>query len=228
MAKFLTTLGSQAEIENIIDNARNRLVVISPYIRIQETLLQSLKAADRRSVKIVLVYGKDELKPETKSQLEQLSNLSLYFLENLHAKCFFNEESMVITSLNLYESAEGNNREMGVLISRKEDEDCFKDAVKEASVIVSSAAKVELGKPKVRTQSKTKRSTSGGTGGYCIRCKTLIPLNPDQPLCRDCYDEWAEWENPDYEEKFCHTCGKPTPTTIEKPLCHHCYAVLFG
>lgn len=218
MAKFLTTRGTTSEIENIINNAKNWLVLISPYVKIARTLFQSLKDANRRKVKIRLVYGKRELNPDVRSQLEQLDNLSLYFLENLHAKCFFNEECMVITSLNLYDFSEQKNREMGVLISKKDDENVFKDAANEAKVIVTSSTKEDLRRPRggyhrYRTKQK----------GYCIKCRIPIPYDLDRPYCRDCFSEWVVWENPDYEESYCHTCGQPEPTSMVRPQCYSCY-----
>ena len=66
-----------------------------------------------------------------RSQLEQLDNLSLRFLNKLHAKCFFNEDNMVITSMNLYDFSE-QNIEMGVLINKQDEAELFNAAVIEA------------------------------------------------------------------------------------------------
>ena len=229
MAKFLTTRGVSYEIENIIKNANRFLVLISPYVSIPETLLQSLKDADRRKVKIALVYGKRELDYDVRSQLEQLDNLLLYFLENLHAKCYYNENHMVITSLNLLDYSEQNNREMGILVSVAEDKDVFEDAYKEAQLIIHSSTKYDLRRSTIRERPKDTYSHKAGTGGgHCLRCQTGIPFNLDKPLCPNCYSKWSEYKNPDYQEKYCHRCGAPALTTIDKPLCHRCFKILFG
>ncbi len=144
MAEFLTTQGTSYYIEDIIRKAKNKLVLISPFLQISKTLFERLKDADRQNVKITLIYGKDELKPDEKKKLQELRNLSLYFFENLHAKCFFNEESMVITSMNMYEFSEKTNREMGVLIRAKGDEKVYNEAVKETDSILASAKKDSL------------------------------------------------------------------------------------
>ncbi|MFC2002989.1 4Fe-4S dicluster domain-containing protein [Chloroflexota bacterium] len=34
-----------------------------------------------------------------------------------------------------------------------------------------------------------------------------------------------KYEDPDYEEKYCHLCGKNTATTIEYPFCRPCYNI---
>ena len=218
MAEFLTTKGAGYQIENIIKNAKNRLVLISPYLQLSETLFQTLKDADRRKVRITLVYEKGELKPDERSQLEKLDNLSLYFLENLHAKCFFNEENMVITSMNLYDFSEQKNREMGVLIDTKEDENAFRDAVKEAKLIIDSSRKHDL--RRLRGDYYYHRNKQKG---YCIRCGKDITYDLNKPLCPDCFSVWVQYRDPYYEERYCHTCGKPELTTIEKPSCYSCY-----
>ncbi len=242
MAKFLTTQGTSYYIEEIIRNAKKELVLISPFLQLSKTFFERIKDADQQNVKICVIYGKDELKPEEKTQLRQLKNLVLYYFENLHAKCYFNEATMVITSMNMYEFSEKKNREMGILISAKEDKSIFDDAFKEAWSIIHSAEEdglrrssfskvVKEPKPIADTvikQGRTKRvSYSHGTNarqqGFCIRCGKPIPADLDKPLCRDCYKEWAEWENRDFEEKVCHWCGKPAPTTMDKPLCRSCY-----
>lgn len=223
MAKFLTTARAVAEVEDIIKKAKKALTLISPYVQIPETLFQGLKGADRRGVKIVLVYGKRALKPEERDRLQPLTNLSLYFLENLHAKCYFNEEHMVITSLNLFEASR-ENREMGVLISAILDTDLWRDAQDETKTIVDSATKEDL---KSSGFNEAPRATTyeptGQTNLFCIRCRQPILLDPDKPLCRTCYDVWKEYENPEYPEVYCLACGKNEETSMLKPLCRSCY-----
>ena len=218
MAEFLTTQGTSYHIENIITNAKNKLVLISPYLQLSKTLFERLRDADKRKVKITLVYGKDKLKAGERNQLGQLDNLSLYFLENLHAKCFFNEEYMVITSMNMYEFSEKNNREMGVLISAKNDENAFREAVREAKSIVDASPKHDL-----RVVNGVITSSQKGKKGCCIRCGTKISYDIDAPYCRDCFTEWVIWKNQDYEESYCHTCGSPALTTMLKTQCYSCY-----
>lgn len=141
MAEFLTTHATAANIENIILNARQKLVLVSPYLQLSRAFFDRLKDSDERGVKIVLVYGKHQLKPNERNQLEKLKNLSLFFCENLHAKCYFNEDNMVITSMNMLEFSEKTNREMGVLAKRQDDAGIFKDAVREVQSIVRASVK---------------------------------------------------------------------------------------
>jgi len=229
MAKFLTTRGTASQIENIINSARKRLVLISPFNRIPETLFQCIQNTDRKNVSIIIVYGKSELKQEVISQLEQLKNLSLYFYRDLHAKCFFNEDSMVITSMNLYDYAELHNKEMGVLITVEDDKSLYDEAIKEVERIVNFSERVDL-----RNASNQRRLTTPAPSvstqpvratlkGYCINCGKSIPYDFFKPYCPNCYKTWKKWEDPDWEEDYCHGCSRKWRTTIEYPLCLACW-----
>ena len=59
--------------------------------------------------------------------------------------------------------------------------------------------------------------------GFCIRCKVEIKLNPQAPYCYSCYTVWKRFENPAYQEKICHICGKDHESTMIKPACLDCY-----
>ncbi len=74
MAEFLTTNGTSYHLEKIIIEARKKLTLISPYLKISQTLHERLKDCSARGVSITIIYGKDELKPNEKSSLSKLEN----------------------------------------------------------------------------------------------------------------------------------------------------------
>ena len=114
MVAFLNTSKAYAEIEEIIDKATTKVYLISPYIRFPKPLLERLKYKDGQGIKTILVCrekdSNKDLGAQVRSDLKQLRNLELHFDDDLHTKCFINQESMVITSLNLLESSERKNR----------------------------------------------------------------------------------------------------------------------
>lgn len=189
MAQFLTTNGTSYHIENIIIGAKKELVLLSPYLQLSKTFFERLKDASLNDVKITVIYGKDELKPNEKNSLAELKNISLFFFENLHAKCYFNESEMVITSMNMYEFSEKNNREMGVHLSREVDKDLYEKARAEAQSVKQSSEEIELVKKNRAYNSLNKNIKS--KRGYCIRCEDRIPFDPRRPLCDECYSIWA-------------------------------------
>ena len=230
MAKFLTTSGTSYYIERTIIDAKKKLVLVSPYLQISKTFLERLNDASNKGVQIKIIYGKDELKPNEKNSLAKIDNIELFFFENLHAKCYLNESAMVITSMNMYEFSEKNNREMGVFITKKEDVELFQDAINEVGSIIQSSEEIILAK----TERKLKRTNLQSistidsneketTEGYCIRCETRKTYNTDYPYCTDCFKVWVQYENPDFEENVCHCCGEFSNTTMNKPECYDCY-----
>lgn len=141
MAKFLTTVGNSFYIEQIILNAEKNLTLVTPYLNLSKNLIDRLTDADRENIMITLIYGKNELNLKEKKKIESLKNLELYFCENLHAKCYHNEDSLIITSMNLYEFSERNNREMGILIEKSSDLKIYDDTLKEIESIKNSSSK---------------------------------------------------------------------------------------
>lgn len=79
MAEFLTTNGTSYHIENIIIGAEKKLVLVSPYLQISKTFYERLKDASKKNVKIKIIFGKDELKPNEKNSLAELKNLELLY-----------------------------------------------------------------------------------------------------------------------------------------------------
>jgi phosphatidylserine/phosphatidylglycerophosphate/cardiolipin synthase-like enzyme len=139
VAEFLTTHGIAYHIEGVIRECKQRLILISPYIQLSDQLYQRLVEADRRGVRTIVVHGKERLRPEVLRKLDDLANERVFYCENLHAKCYCNEDSLVISSMNLYEFSEKNNREMGIIIRRETDLELFRSAMKEVQSIVTSS-----------------------------------------------------------------------------------------
>ena len=116
MAKYLRTSGISAGIEDLIREARERLYIISPYLKLSDNIKEHLNDKEREKAEVRIIFGKQELNPTEMSYLQNLKYVRLYFSKNLHAKCYLNERKMIITSMNLYEFSQQNNREMGILI----------------------------------------------------------------------------------------------------------------
>jgi len=230
MAKFLTTKKAVSEIEDLIKEAEDTLYLISPYLKLDKSFKELLQFRNSK-VKIThIIFGKQELKPEEMKFLTSLQFVNLLFKEDLHAKCYLNENKMIITSLNLYDFSMVNNREMGILIERNNanDAELYDEAMKEVDFIYQTSEKFEISSSKLRTTEKKqvakKVPTFASSGkAFCIRCKTKIRLDPMTPYCKKCYSSWKKYENPEYKEKYCHVCGKDNHSSFLKPTCYPCY-----
>ena len=199
------------------------IVIVSPYLKVSSILIERLREASTRGSRVVLVYGKCDLSAEMEEAFDSIPKLEKFFHPNLHAKCYLNERRAIITSMNLHEYSESKNREMGVSFDKDSDGKLYSDArVEVISIIKASTAEKKALQPRVM---KPRQSTIKKTKhqGYCIRCGKPIPFNPDRPYCRDCFEIWAQFENPEYEESVCHSCGEFYPVNMLRPLCRSCF-----
>ena len=243
MAKFINTRKAVSEIEDLIRTAGEHLYLVSPYLKLSKDFRQLLEYRNSKERITTVIFGKQELKPDEMRFLQGLRWVSLKFNEDLHAKCYANDDKMIITSLNLYEFSMNNNKEMGVLIDRNDPADAqlFKDAMDEVSFIQTTsqtfdfvAQRVEppvrAGEPPPRASAPqaeraallkaSERVVSAKPNGYCIRTGVEIPFNIEKPLSYDAYKRWSAYKDPEYAEKFCHFSGEPSrgETSVSRPI----------
>ena len=149
MAKFLNTSATNYFLEELIKSASERLVLISPFLKLNDRIKELLDDKNRLKIDVRIVYGKNELQLDEINWLKELSFIRTSFCKNLHAKCYLNEESCIITSLNLYEFSQVNNNEMGVSLSRSEDADLYREAYEEAQRIIRISDEIRMSMEKV-------------------------------------------------------------------------------
>jgi phosphatidylserine/phosphatidylglycerophosphate/cardiolipin synthase-like enzyme len=156
MAKFLNTSATNYFLEELIKNAKDRLILVSPFLKLNDRVKELLSDKNRLKIDVRIVYGKSELQPAELAWLQELTYIRTSFCRNLHAKCYLNEELCIITSLNLYEFSQVNNNEMGVLIRRAEDSELYREAYEEAQRIIRVSEEVRISLERVSQDADTK------------------------------------------------------------------------
>ena len=164
MAKFLNTSATNYFLEELIKDAKDRLILISPFLKLNDRMKELLADKNRLKIDVRIVYGKSELQPEEINWLKELTYIRTSFCKNLHAKCYLNEELCIITSLNLYEFSQVNNNEMGVLIRRSDDADLYKDAYEEAQRIIRISDEVRISLERVSNETEKKQEAEESSG----------------------------------------------------------------
>lgn len=230
MAQFLDTTGISYHLEQIIKKANKQLIIISPYLKINNRIKQLLEDKNMLKIDIRVIYGKNELQPQENNWLKSMTSIRTSYCENLHAKCYMNESEALITSMNLYEFSQSNNNEMGIYIKQNEDAQLYKDIDEEASRLIRISDEIQVSVQKIKKEepkqesSKTKTSPAKkANGGHCIRCNDDIKLDINAPLCKPCYTTWNKHADVDYGEKFCLVCGNDHKSSFAKPVCYSCF-----
>ena len=210
MAKLLENTSISDHLQQLIDQANETLVLISPYLKINDQLRNSLEDRNRMKIDIRIVYSKNELQPEHISRMRELSFIRTSHCDNLHAKCYLNESEAIITSMNLHEYSQVTNEEMGIYVTKKDDPQLYDD-------IYQSAQRL------LRISTEDEALVDNGEKGYCLRCGIAIEFNLQSPYCDVHYKSWTRFKNRNFQEKFCHLCGKEYPASVARPLCLDCY-----
>jgi hypothetical protein len=159
MAKFLSGSALNAALEKILDTAQERLILISPYIKLHNRVKSALTAHQKNpSLEIVVVFGKNEdnvSKSMSRSEVDffcDFPNIKVLYAEHLHAKYYANELDALITSMNLYEYSQNQNIEAGILMEYKilgsnsldyDASDFFQRVIDQAKIVFQSVPEFE-------------------------------------------------------------------------------------
>jgi phosphatidylserine/phosphatidylglycerophosphate/cardiolipin synthase-like enzyme len=225
MAKFLDTTGVSYHLQQLINKANEKLVIISPYLKINDRIKQSLEDKNRMKIDIRVVYGKNELQPDENNWLKSMTSVRSSFCKDLHAKCYLNENEAILTSMNLYEFSQVNNNEMGIYVDKAMDPELYKDIYEEAQRLIRISDEIIISVEKAPSKEKLaskpeSKTSSNNKNGFCIRTGVEIPFNVEKPMSYDAFKSWNKYGDTEYPEKFCHFSGELSngETSVSRPI----------
>ncbi|MBB1286932.1 hypothetical protein HRH25_21295 [Flavisolibacter sp. BT320] len=110
-----------AEIEDLIRKAKNKLILISPFIDLDAKIVDALnEKKGLHNFELHVLFGKNEnnylrsIKRDSLEFFKQFPNVEIRYNERLHAKFYQNDFDYIVTSLNLYDYSLNNNIEVGI------------------------------------------------------------------------------------------------------------------
>jgi hypothetical protein len=122
MAKFLNRFQATDSLNQLISEADRQLILISPYIKLNNYLKEVLNTQKSRpELELIIVYGKNEedkrksISDEDYEFFKSFSNISIRYHKRLHAKIYTNDYQCLITSMNLHNYSLNENIETGIL-----------------------------------------------------------------------------------------------------------------
>lgn len=239
----------EAAILGVLRAAQDHAILVSPYNKFWSHLRDEIQIAQRRGVRVILIYRTGEDGPD----IEWLgaNGAMVYAVDRLHAKLFMNESTVIMTSMNLLETSSKNSKEvalqvtdpaaaselrayvrnrlipLGIKVHPAPAKSKAVQAWENISKAIAGAVNEQTpqrprptGRP-LKRQVREARPAHGG--GFCIRCAERIRFDPARPLCDKDFVIWNRYADRSYIEKCCHRCGKPNDTCYEKPLCYSCF-----
>ena len=108
------------KISTLFLEARSKIIIVSPYIKISEwkKMLINLERCQSKGIEIDCYYRDVN---DTDLRILERLDMNLYQIEGLHAKLFFNESQVIVSSMNLYEYSDINSIDIGMLYQREEE-----------------------------------------------------------------------------------------------------------
>ena len=154
MAKFLNTSAANYYLEEVIRLASDRLILLTPILKLNDRVKELLEDKNARRIEVQIAFEHNQLLPEEVNWLRGLSFVRTSFCRNLHAQCYLNEQFCIVSSLSLHELSHIKTTEIGVLVSKEEDEELFQGLADEAERIVRISEEVRMRFEKVRRMSE--------------------------------------------------------------------------
>ena len=149
MVEFLDTNATSSEISKMISQSKEKLYLVSPYLQMSDKIKILIQQTEKASPKIdIKVLYRSEKDNKINDQdmdflIKQLNNANIYSLDNLHAKCYLNEDKAIIASMNLYQHSQENNWEMGIRIDKSTDPVIYEDVNRHVSLLINVGKRYE-------------------------------------------------------------------------------------
>lgn len=194
-----------SQINNLFDESRVFLYIISPYFNPGENRLRSIRDASQYGCEVVILVNRNALSDvRSVDDLKRLQEAGCDILihPHLHSKIYLNEKTAITGSVNLIKGSFDNSLEMGVEITN----------VAQHRRILNLIEYDYLNEDDIEPFDHKKLMQ-----GYCIRTKAPINYNAKYPIK---YDEYKT--SNDKSGKYCHKCGNDAETSVSNPLCDEC------
>ena len=202
-----------ARILEILRQAKEYVVLVSPYLSLWHDLQDAISTAVNRGVDVEVMICQDQISKNSED-ITWLMNASVEVccVATLHANLYLNETSVIVSSMNLADVSSTNSREIAVIIQ---------DAQNQSDIRSYVETLLALAEPVGDNPDQEPTDTPIGS---CIRCRRPLYFEPDKPLCTDCFASWFNHQDLNYEEAYCHACGTDEwEVTYASPLCRPCY-----
>ena len=182
-------------VERVIREAREYVVLVSPFVRSWRHVEDEIEQTTRRNVPVTIIVRPEALQTSAGGWL-QTTTAWVYPLEGLHAKIYLNEKSLLVSSMNLYQYSSQNSYEFGLLIREPRLSAEIRKYVNEVLVPRTGLERLPTAPPTVEQMGRGSsqpapsitysvnepRAKYAPTAlGHCIRCDRPIPPTRRSP-----------------------------------------------
>lgn len=236
--KILHTHQISSTIIELIDESKEYCYLISPYIETWTLLERSLEKAARQRKRITfIVRNEDETLARIKG-IHATYGFEFMMFDWLHSKLYCNERRALVTSMNLYDSSQKRNQEIGALFESASDASALLDEYILGDLLATPPRLILKGyfheeDKTVATEMKALEARVS-EGGYCARCGTKMDLDittikkyNKRVRCASCYfKEPGQGDPRSVRTQHCHFCGERLESNLLDPFHPQCWDLL--
>ncbi|WP_221801302.1 phospholipase D family protein [Oceanobacter mangrovi] len=130
MATFLNKTSIDRLTRTLIQKSARQLTLVSPYLQLEADMLDLITAKADQGLQVRLIYRNHQFLSQIYS-LARHPNIAIYVSPKLNARCCCNESNIILSSRNLEPSRDGQQHDMGILLTRSKDADAFSAACRD-------------------------------------------------------------------------------------------------
>lgn len=232
-SRILKTAEISTEVVKLIQESREYCYLVTPYFKPWPLLERVLDEAKQRGHRITMIARVDDQRPHQIRQLEQMQarfQFEMIELSHVHMKLYVSEKAAILSSMNLYDSSQERNYEVGYLFDDRRTARTFLDDIVEAELLSAPPVKVLKGWFSGDDEARRAQFEAliGGMDahGFCVVCGQKCDLDrstsPSYIRCRPCWSTSPDRDNWDLTVAFCHYCGKEHRARGSAPLHDPC------
>jgi len=131
-----------AKIMTLIDEAEREIIIVSPYNKISgwTKLINRIKKAQEKGIQIRYYSRKNGVKSDNSEEVFNNLGIEPILIDDLHAKIYLNEESAIITSMNLHYTSDQKSIDIGCKTQTNDEYDQVLAIVKKHIIRASFTA----------------------------------------------------------------------------------------
>jgi hypothetical protein len=232
MRNFLKTYELSSSIVKMISETKSYCYIVSPYVKIWPQLDRVLSIASSNNAYLTFIIREDSKAKQLVQKLNEEYGFEIYVIKDLHIKLYLNESNCIISSMNLYDTSQHNNLEIGYEIGNSYEvkEEVIEGYILKDKSVVKYAGKFEQER-KALLGEINKVKAVFHQSGYCISCKTSMdsdfnPYNPKIVRCKECYFKADDRFDLELKTSYCHYCGRTHSSTVNNPFHKDCLQTL--
>jgi hypothetical protein len=237
MVNILHTHQLSGAVIDIIERSKEYCYLVTPYLRTWPLLERALDKASQQKKRLTIVLRNVDGTANRIEGLHKRYGFEIIVLDDLHAKLYCSESSVLVASMNLYDSSQAKNLEVGLLLENNRDAYTFYQEFVLKDLLATPHRKHYKGywhsDDQNLAEEMRRLESTFAEKGFCVSCGTRIDLDkgkqnwhPEIVRCPPCFQKEPYPDGYSLTTRFCHYCGEDFQSNLTKPLHAKCQELL--